>query len=196
MFLAFLGLSTFVAGEVVGSSANSSQRILVLVLSNVLLLSELVYLIKQRPQGEDKTSEAVILPAAISRDNHPSSVGDKQLLGEILSITNKIQSDVDLISSLVSLIEQHAATLNLIHVSTILRKLAQVKLLTPRFVKESVWSSILVPRCTQLLKNHGTESLFFKAAVSTIIALGKAGGSTLSPDLRDSINEFLVKILS
>jgi hypothetical protein len=161
-----VGVSVFVAGEILFASSRSFLHVGFLAVGVMLVAADLVCG-PRRDQGIAATETP-----GVGRTK-PLEEG-KRVLAEILAVTNKIQSEDQLLSSLSRFLDSEA--LNLIHFSTIFRRLSQLKLLGRWVAAEQ---SRIVAHVESLFRDIPDHIKLYKAGISVIITAGKYFNTSL-----------------
>ena len=141
------------------------------------LVADLLVLWELLRGGRNKKSVQIEAPRVAS-----ARMEGKRLLGEILPITNRIQTEEELIRSLNTVIVENLEAFNLIHISTIVRKLSQAKL------PLTAVDGVLVSKFESLIIS--VDSKFLKTAVHGVITFSKSG------IVLDSIDAFIQQHVS
>ena len=163
-----IGVISAVAGEIAGTLGCRQLHVLLLVIANIALIAS------GWSRSELEISSPPTTPVSVQSFPKEKVVREKQLLSEILAITNRIQSDADLIESLAHILNENRHLFNIIHTATVLNRLSQTKVLET-FVKSSgVWSPFSSMALTQV-SDETEQSGNLRTAASVVVNLSKAG---------------------
>ena len=99
---------------------------------------------------------------------------EKRILGEIISISNCMQSETDLIQRLMALVIDKIDSINIIHIATVIHRLAQAKVLSKAkgIVSHEKWILFTTTAKKCVEKESRTRSNL-RTAVSIILTLSK-----------------------
>ena len=170
------GVGIYIIGEFLCSLGFVGVPFVLWSLANVFWLQALL----SSPVEAGVDIGESLAPSSPTIPKSPTLQG-KEILAEILAVTNRVQPEQQLIDSIIAIVYKYVPKLNLIHMSTILKKLSQAKLLAGRFVLEPVWAEVFYPRTVILLEEEAEESKMLRTAVSVIICLARAAVLPATP---------------
>lgn len=172
-------IGIFVFVEIASAHISTSGRILLTSAALVFIISSILRLLRA-----PLVTASVALPASATTQFQRQLQLEKHIQSEILSVSKTIHSAESLVQSLLDLFARNAASVNLIHVATILHRFASEGIPAELATRHACWPAF-VDRALELLP-AGTPQI--KTGIAVISQLSKL---TSDPRIGDAANAFM-----